>query len=39
MKIKLLELQKLPDNDAMEPVIAEIARAVRDYFVFNRGDA
>ena len=28
---------KLPSNDAMEPVIAQIARAAYDYFVFNRG--
>ena len=27
---------KLPNNEAMEPVIAQIARAVYDYFVFNR---
>ena len=27
---------KLPSNEAMEPVIAEIARASHDYFVFNR---
>ena len=28
---------KLPSNDAMEPVIAQIARAAYDYFLFNRG--
>ncbi|HBV06507.1 MAG TPA: hypothetical protein DEF01_07160 [Gemmatimonadetes bacterium] len=28
---------KLPDNPAMEPVIANIARAIHDYFTFNRG--
>ena len=26
---------KLPDNPSMEPVIAQIARAVHDYFVFR----
>jgi beta-lactamase class A len=29
---------KLESNEAMEPVIAQIARAVHDYFVFNRGE-
>ena len=29
---------KLENNAAMEPVIAQIARAVHDYFVFNRGE-
>ena len=29
---------KLADSATMEPVIAQIARAVHDYFVFNRGD-
>ena len=30
---------KLENNAAMEPVIAHIARAVHDYFAFNRGDS
>jgi len=30
---------KLENNAAMEPVIAQIARAVHDYFVFNPGKA
>ena len=35
--VVFIKESKLPDNEAMEPVIAEIARAVYDYFVFNRG--
>lgn len=29
---------KLENNEAMEPVIAQISRAIHDYFVFNPGD-
>ncbi len=35
--VVFIKESKLPSNDAMEPVIAQIARAVYDYFVFNRG--
>jgi beta-lactamase class A len=29
---------KLENNEAMEPVIAQISRAIHDYFVFNPGE-
>lgn len=34
--VVFIKESKLPDNAAMEPVIAQIARATHDYFVFNR---
>jgi len=35
--VVFLKESKLEDNAAMEPVIAQIARAVHDYFVFHPG--
>ncbi len=37
ISVVFVKESKLPSNAAMEPVIAEIARASHDYFVFNRG--
>lgn len=36
ISVVFVKESKLPSNAAMEPVIAEIARASHDYFVFNR---
>ncbi|MYF94243.1 MAG: class A beta-lactamase [Holophagales bacterium] len=39
ISVVFVKESKLPSNAAMEPVIAEIARASYDYFVFNRGSS
>jgi len=36
ISVVFVKESKLPSNEAMEPVIAEIARASHDYFLFNR---
>ncbi|MDE2921463.1 MAG: class A beta-lactamase [Acidobacteriota bacterium] len=36
ISVVFVKESKLPSSEAMEPVIAEIARASHDYFVFNR---
>lgn len=36
ISVVFVKESRLPSNEAMEPVIAEIARASHDYFVFNR---
>ncbi|MCY3965400.1 MAG: class A beta-lactamase [Acidobacteria bacterium] len=36
ISVVFVKESKLPSNAAMEPVIAEVARASHDYFVFNR---
>lgn len=36
ISVVFVKESKLPSTQAMEPVIAEIARASHDYFVFNR---